>query len=168
MSYDGGLVVKIANKQLLDILKKHDAKGAFEGAGAIVDMFGTKYKGKTLAVDYEYYDCAYVDGCPKNLSSVFNYVTELLDFYGDDADNRTAFKEFLTELKASKSLIDSDYTFVEWIYYGEDSTEKFTYENGTENYDSDCEEDSYDCDGYDDEGFDLIVDEYYEDDDFFD
>ena len=167
MSYDGGLVVKIANKQLLAILKKHDAKGTFEGAEAITDMFGTKYKGKTLAVDYEYYDCAYVDGCPKNLSSVFNYVTELLDFYGDDADDKAAFKEFLTELKASKSLIDSDYTFVEWIYYREDGNERFTYENGTENYDSDCEEDSYDCDGYDDEGFDLIVDEYYEDDDFF-
>lgn len=153
MSYDGGLAVRIVNDQLLDILREHEAKGTFEGAEAIAGMFGSKYNGKTLAVDYEYYDCAYVDGCPKKLSSVFDYVAELLDVYGDFADNRIAFKEFMSELKSCRSLIDSGYTFVEWVYYGENGTEKFTYENGKENYNPDSDDSpSYDYeDEYEDE-----------------
>ena len=79
MSYDGGLSIKVVNSELLKILKDHLKKGTFDGSDAIPEWIGTKHKRMTTAIDYEYWDCAYIDVCPRNLQGVLDAVIALLD-----------------------------------------------------------------------------------------
>lgn len=135
MSYDGGLSVKVANNELLKILKDHLKRGTFEGSEAIPECIGVKYNRMTLAVDYEYWDCAYVDVCPRHLSQVLDAVIALFDEYSDDISDLSAYRAFKSELKNNASKIDGSYQYVEWIYAHDDGTEEtFRYENGVVSY----------------------------------
>lgn len=135
MSYDGGLSIKVVNSELLKILKDHLKKGTFDGSDAIPEWIGTKHKRMTTAIDYEYWDCAYIDVCPRNLQGVLDAVIALLDEYADDISDRNAYKLFKEELESHADKINSNYKYVEWIYAnGDDTEETFRFENGIESY----------------------------------
>lgn len=136
MSYDGGLSIKVVNSELLKMLKDHLKRGTFNGSRAIPEWIGTKHKRMTLAVDYEYWDCAYIDVCPRNLTQVLDAVISLFDEYADDLSDYSAYTLFKTELKSNAEKINSSYKYVEWIYaHDDDSEETFRFENGVEFYD---------------------------------
>lgn len=136
MSYDGGLSIKVVNSELLKMLKDHLNRGTFNGSRAIPEWIGTKHKRMTLAVDYEYWDCAYIDVCPRNLTQVLDAVISLFDEYADDLSDYSAYTLFKTELKSNAEKINSSYKYVEWIYaHDDDSEETFRFENGVEFYD---------------------------------
>lgn len=135
MSYDGGLSIKVVNSELLKILKDHLKKGTFDGSDAIPEWIGTKHKRMTIAIDYEYWDCAYIDVCPRNLQGVLDAVIALLDEYADDISDRNAYKLFKEELESHADKINSNYKYVEWIYAnGDDTEETFRFENDIESY----------------------------------
>ena len=136
MSYDGGLSIKVVNSELLKMLKDHLERGTFDGSKAIPSWIGTKHKRMTVAVDYEYWDCAYIDVCPQNLTQVLDAVIELFDEYADDIADRSAYSLFKAELENNAAKINGSYTYVEWIYAHDDGSEEtFRYENGVESYD---------------------------------
>ena len=136
MSYDGGLSIKVVNSELLKMLKDHLKRGTFDGSEAIPDWIGTKHKRMTVAVDYEYWDCAYIDVCPRSLTQVLDAVIELFDEYADDISDRSAYNLFKSELKNNAAKINGSYKYVEWVYAHDDDTEEtFRYENGVESYD---------------------------------
>ena len=136
MSYDGGLSITVVNSELLKMLQDHLKRGTFDDAEAIIEMIGTKHKRMTVAVDYEYWDCAYIDVCPRRLTQVLDAVIELFDEYADDINDSRAYKLFKDELKNNADKINGSYQYVEWIYAHDDNTEeKFRYENGVESYD---------------------------------
>ena len=95
MSYDGGLSIKVVNSELLKMLKDHLKRGTFNGSRAIPEWIGTKHKRMTLAVDYEYWDCAYIDVCPRNLTQVLDAVISLFDEYADDISDYKDIKHKL-------------------------------------------------------------------------
>lgn len=138
MGYDGALVIKIANKELLKIMKKHKETGAFDGT-LLETISGSKYKGKTLAVDYEDYDCASLPRCPKKLNDITSLVLELFEIYGDMM-NRDDYKALEHEIEENKELIDANYSFVDWLYGHDDfdglGEERFHYEKGVATYTS--------------------------------
>lgn len=137
MSYDGGLSIKIVNKELLKILKDHLKRGTFEGSEEIPRLIGTKYKRMTTAVDYEYWDCAYINVCPKNLSQVLECVIKLFDLSEDEIADCSAYKAFKDELRNNAAKINDNYKYVEWIYAHDDSDDReetFRFENGVETY----------------------------------
>lgn len=135
MSYDGGLSIKVVNSELLKMLKDHLKRGTFNGSRAIPEWIGTKHKSMTVAVDYEYWDCAYIDTCPRNLAQVLDAVICLFDEYADDISDYSAYTLFKTELKSNAEKINSSYKYVEWIYaHDDDSEETFRFENGAESY----------------------------------
>lgn len=135
MSYDGGLSIKVVNSELLKILKDHLKRGTFDGSEAVPGWIGTKHKRMTVAVDYEYWDCAYIDVCPRSLTQVLDAVMELFDEYADDISDRSAYNLFKAELKNNAAKINGSYKYVEWIYAHDDDTEEtFRYENGVESY----------------------------------
>ena len=116
MSYDGGLSIKVVNSELLKMLKDHLKRGTFNGSRAIPEWIGTKHKRMTLAVDYEYWDCAYIDVCPRNLTQVLDAVISLFDEYADDLSDYSAYTLFKTELKSNAENINRSYKYVELIY----------------------------------------------------
>ena len=135
MSYDGGLSIKIVNSELLKILKDHLKRGTFDDSEAIPECIGTKYKNMTLAVDYEYWDCAYVRDCPRNLTQILDAVIKLFDEYSDDISDLSAYRAFKSELSEHADKINGAYKYVEWIYAHDDGSEEtFRYENGIESY----------------------------------
>lgn len=136
MSCDGGLSIKVVNSELLKILKDHLKRGTFNGSEAIPEWIGTKHKRMTVAVDYEYWDCAYIEVCPQNLTQVLDAMITLFDFYADDLSDRSAYQLFKTELKNNATKINNSYKYVEWIYaHCDDTEETFRFENGVEFYD---------------------------------
>ena len=134
MSYDGGLSIKVVNSELLRILKDHKKQGTFNGSEAICDMIGRRRKGMTAAVLYEYWDCAYVEECPRRLDKVLDCVMELFEQYELDIQDRAAYKLFKQEIDANATKINESYTYVEWIYAHDDVEETFRFENGLETY----------------------------------
>ena len=137
MSYDGGIIARVQNPELFKLLNKHKKQGLFEDAECICNMIGSKYKRKTMAINYEYMDCAYIEVCPKNLGEVFDAMVVLLDEYCDDVD-QDAYEQFKQELREKKDLIEASYVYVEWVYAHPDDydefEETFLYENGEESY----------------------------------
>ena len=145
MGYDGGLSVKIINKELRRIINKYKKTGLFEDSDAFLDMLGAKYKGKTQTVYYEYLDCAYLQRCPKNIDMVLEYLIELFDFYAEDDLDEDEYNEFREELLDNSAIINANYTYVEWIYvHGDwsDAEEKYLYENGSGKYERIPDDDS--------------------------
>ena len=136
MSYDGGLSVKVANSELLKIMKAHLKNGTFEGSKAIEEMIGKRYKRMTLAVDYEYLEVSYVSDCPRNLQGVLDLLIALLTFYAEgDVSDEHAFEDFVEELQSKRDSIDANYRFVEWLYiHANGSEETYRFEDGTEQY----------------------------------
>lgn len=139
MSYDGGIIARVQNDELLKLMKQFKKQGLFDEAQCICDMIGSKYKKKTMAINYEYMDCAYIDVCPKHLSEVFDAVVMLLDEYCDDVDP-DAYAQFKQVLQEQKDLIEASYSYVEWVYAHSDDDdedeETFLYEHGEEHYTS--------------------------------
>lgn len=138
MGYDGGLSIKIINKELRRIINKYKKTGIFEDSDAFLDMLGAKYKGKTQTVYYEYLDCAYLQRCPKNLEDVLDDLIELFDFYAYDELDEDNYEDFRNELLNNRATIDANYTYVEWNYAHSDESdveeEIYLYENGEETY----------------------------------
>ena len=129
---DGALVIKIANKELLKIMKNHKDARTF-GETYINSIIGCKYKGKTLAIDYEDYDRAGLSRCPEKLSDVLDLVLEFFELYSDDID-KECYKALEQEIKEKRNTIDENYSFIDWLYYYDDSEEKFHYEKGVATY----------------------------------
>lgn len=134
MSYDGGLSIKVVNNELLTILKAHKKQGTFSGSEAISDMIGTRHQGITTAVNYEYWDCAYVRKCPQRLGQVLDCVMALLEEYSIDIEDYSAYKLFKKEIECNATKINESYTYVEWIYTHDDIEETFLFKNGVETY----------------------------------
>lgn len=166
---DGGLIVKVVNATLLRILTAYKERGAFDDYGAICAMIGKQHGNTSLAIDYAYLDCAYVQQCPRRLGDVLSNVIDLLDEYAD-YELDTSLKE---ELRSNKTAIDAGYQFVEWIFYHDDydetvEKEVFRYKDGEAQYQllhrGEAEDDVCASDDY---GvvFDDNNDEYDEDDD---
>ena len=137
MSYDGGLSIKVVNSELLKILKDNLKKGTFDGVDPIPHWIGTKHKRMTTAIDYEYWDCAYINVCPKKLTQVLECVIKWFDMFEDDIADRSAYKSFKDELRNNAAKINESYKYVEWIYAhddGDDCEETFRFEKGVESY----------------------------------
>ena len=153
MGYDGGLSIKIINKELRRIINKYKKAGLFENDEAFLDLFGVKYKGKTYTVYYEYLDCACLQRCPKNIDIVLKYLIEFFDFYAEDDIDKDKYNEFRKELIDNSAIINANYTYVEWIYahgdWSDVEEEMYLYENGSGEYeripDDDSEEEDQDC-----------------------
>ena len=136
MGYDGGLSVKVINKELRRIINKH--KETCDDFYGFPNMFGVKYKGKTQTVYYEYLDCAYVPVCPLRLTDVLDYLIELFDLYAEDVLDEDDYEDFKNELLENRKTIDANYTYVEWCYYHGDwsdvEEERFVFESNIESY----------------------------------
>ena len=139
MSYDGGLVIRAENEVLLKIFKQHLKKNIFgEFQNFMKGSIGAKYKGKTLAFEYIYLDCSYVDRCPSSVGKVTDYIQEVIEYYCDEVLYTDGFKEFILELKNRSKEITNAYTFVDWIYFRPDEdgggVERFILQDGKETY----------------------------------
>lgn len=114
MSCDGGLLIKIVNPILLEILKSYKSKKAFDDATN--EMIEVKEKGLYYDFYYEYFDCAYILECPSKLEDIAGYIFELIETYNEDFNPNWEKYEraLLMELTNRKEEIVNGYQFVEW------------------------------------------------------
>ena len=75
---------------------------------------------------YSYMDCAYVEGCPKNLNEVGQYLTSLIEFY-EDGIGYDRLKE--VKKRISEEDVLNDYKLVCWEFYspGDGELQEFSY-----------------------------------------
>ena len=135
MSYDGGITIKIKNKKLGEVLDDFADRGYFpEGSvqrwrdqpeendwGEVIKP-NVKY-----TLFYSYLDCAYVEGCPSDLSDVGSYIVELIRIYEEDTMTYDQSNEIKERLQ--KEDVIKDYKLVSWQYYqpGSGDLEEFSY-----------------------------------------
>ena len=134
MSYDGGLEIKIKNKKLGEVLDEFADRGFFP-EGSIQrwrDQPAKTEWGEPIRPNvkytlyYQYLDCAYIQGCPKSITELAEYLIDLIYFYEENIS-----KENRRELE--RRLRDEDiikgYKLVNWQYYesGSGELEEFSY-----------------------------------------
>ncbi len=136
MSYDGGLMVKINNNKLGEVLDDFAAKGYFKDESVQrwrnkpeEDSLGRVRKPKVkYTLSYAYMDCAYVEGRPKSLDEVGDYIIELISVYEEETISYKQLNEIRERIK-QKDVVN-DYELVSWKYFAPRSGEldEFYYE----------------------------------------
>jgi len=134
MSYDGGLEVKIKNKKLGEVLDEFAERGFFpeENVQRWREQPAENEWGEPIRPNvkytlyYQYLDCAYIQGCPRDIQEVSEYIIDLIYNYeeGMSLENQREFEKRLREDDIVKG-----YKLVDWKYYQPDSgeLEEFTY-----------------------------------------
>lgn len=134
MSYDGGLEVKIKNKKLGEVLDEFAERGFFpeEKVQRWREKPAENEWGEPIRPNikytlyYQYLDCAYVSGCPKDIKEVSEYIIDLIYIYEEEisVENRRELEKRLGEEDIVKG-----YKLVNWRYFHPDSgdLEEFTY-----------------------------------------
>jgi hypothetical protein len=135
MSYDGGLVVKIKNKKLGVVLDDFADKGYFpeESVQSWRDQPEENDWGEIIkpnvkyTIFYSYLDCAYIQGCPKDLADVGRFIVELINIYEDETMSYNQANEIIDRLQQDDVI--KDYKLVSWQYYqpGDGELEEFSY-----------------------------------------
>ena len=105
MSFDGALIVRINNPALLEVLETY----ADECPDIAYMLDSRKYD-----FEYEYLDCAYVDGCPEDLDDLQEYLLELIKEYSEDY--MEAFEDFEVRFREKYSQIKKEFSYVQWAY----------------------------------------------------
>lgn len=134
MSYDGGLEIKIKNKKLGEVLDEFADRGFFP-EGNIQrwrDQPAENEWGEPIRPNvkytlyYQYLDCAYIQGCPKSIIELSEYLIDLICFYEENI-SRENQRELGRRLRDEDII--KDYKLVNWKYYEPDSgeLEEFSY-----------------------------------------
>ena len=122
MGYDGGYMVKIKNKKLGEVLDEFADKGYFQEGNLqglreqpeFNDM-GKVIKPKVKYTLFDaYWDSAYVEGCPKSIQEVGNYIVDLIRAIEFDI-NEGQLYEIQTRIQQEDVI--NDYEYVNWQYY---------------------------------------------------
>lgn len=128
MSYDGGLEIKIKNKKLGEVLDEFVERGFFpEGSvqrwreKPAENEWGEPIRPNIkYTLYYQYLDCAYIHGCPKDIKEVSDYIIELIYNY----EGRMARENQMElEKRISEEDIIKGYKLVNWRYFKPDSGE---------------------------------------------